>query len=382
MKKKKPVTDEDKKEFIRYYSNNEDELEMAGSNIRAAYKESVEYGLEKDWIEALNAKAYGCYGGNCVFDCDWEESKKCLLKLVELDGENNPFYYNTLGYIYYYGRCNKGVPQYDEAFKYFSVGAIAGIYESRYKIADMMISGNGALKNKGCAANIIISMYDDNYDIFCKGSYNGKFADISLRMGNLYEEGIGVEKNLELAYYHYVQARYAIDLRSRNSQKFGDTKVAEKINKAYERVRKQLPKNFFKKYMEFDNPAIFGLMLQGASGLDIELSYRKGRYYMRAKTLAAENDISDNLITVSEMEFCELADEVEVELFEISDISTDEFPAKAFITHIMYNDDDDRWEFYHGDFELLSFKCSAFIFRGRAWRDTTALWELRGDKTE
>ena len=366
--KKKPVSVKDKKEFITFFYEHAGELERADETVRQAYKHCVEEGVKKNWIEALTAKAYGCYGGNCVFDCDWEASRDCLLKLVEIDGENNPFYYNTLGYIYYYGRCNDGVPQYDEAFRYFSVGAIAGVFESRYKISDMLMSGNGALKNRRAAASIIFGMYDENYDIFCKGSYDGKFADVSLRMGALYETGAGVEKDLSLAYYHYLQADYAIKKRSAKAKQFGDGKVAENIAASVQRVKEQLPKDYFRDHMDFENPAMFGLMLQGCSGLDIELDYRRGRYFLRGKTLAAESDVSENLITIAEMEFCELADEVEMELFGVRDISTDEFPTKAFITHIMFNDETNCWEFYHGDYMLLSFGCDRFVFTGKCWR--------------
>ncbi len=366
--KKKPVSNKDKKEFIEYYTRNLSELAAADENVRNAYRQCVEEGVRKKWIEALSTKAYGCYGGNCVFECDWDTSKKLLEKLVELDGENNPFYYNTLGYIYYYGRCSQGVPDYDNAVKYFTVGAISGIFESRYKLADMLMSGNGVPKNRKAAATMIIGMYDENYDIFCKGGYDGKFADVSLRMGGLYEYGSGLEKNLELAYYHYLQARYAIKMRSGKYMQFGDGKVKERIDEAISRVRPLLPAEFFREYIEFENPVIFGLMLQGCSGLDIVLDYRKGRYFLRGRTLAAEDDVSENLITVAEMEFCELADEVEMELLGVRDVSEDVFPQKAFITHIMYDDEGERWEFYHGDYILLSFACSRFVFTGRFWR--------------
>lgn len=362
--KKKPVSDDDKKEFIEYYYENPQELEQSDENVKAAYRVCVEEGVSKDWIVALTAKAYACYGGNCIYECDWEASRDLLLRLVELDGENNPFYYNTLGYIFYYGRCNNGEPQYDEAFKYFSVGAIAGIFESRYKMADMLMGGKGVPKNLRSAATMIIGMYDENYDIFCKGGYDGKFADVSLRMGGLYEYGTGLEKNLELAYYHYLQAEYAIKLRSERYRQFGDGKVRERITQAAARVRAQLPEDFFKDHIEFENPAMFGLMLQGCSGLDIELDYRRGRYYLKGRTLAAQDDVEENLITVAEMEFCELADEVEMELVGVSDVSSDDFPQKAFITHILFDDETGLWEFYHGDYSLLSFKCTGFLFRG------------------
>lgn len=357
----------EKKEFIEYYYNNEKELSDSDASVKDKYRMYVEEGCKKEWIEALAAKAYGCYGGNCVFECDWAVSRDCFLKLVELDGENNPFYYNSLGYIYYYGRCNGGEPEYDKAFQYFTIGAVSGVYESRYKLADMISGGKGVPQNLKAAATMIISMYDENYDIFCKGNYDGKFADISLRMGGLYERGAGVEQNLDIAYYHYLQAKYAIEKRMETTDFYGDAKVKGRIEEALNRVRELLlqKEEYFVDKMEYESPAIFGLMLQGCAGLDIVMEYRKGKYFLSGKTLAAEDDVSENLITIAAMDYCELLKEAEMRITGIRELSTDEIPFKAFVTHIVYNDEADLWEFYHGDYMLLSFGCKSFIFTGK-----------------
>lgn len=83
-----------KKEYIENYVDNQDSVP---ADEREKFRAYVEEGCEKEWPVALDAKAYGCYGGNSIFKCDWNESLRCLLKLVELTEE--PFYYNTIGYI-------------------------------------------------------------------------------------------------------------------------------------------------------------------------------------------------------------------------------------------------------------------------------------------
>lgn len=364
--KEEMLTDQEKIELIKYYYSNEKELSKMDAAETEKYLRYVDEGCEKGWVDALVAKAYGCYGGNGVFSCDWEVSRDCFLKLIEIDGENDPFYYNSLGYIYYYGRCNNGEPEYDKAFQYFTIGAVSGIYESRYKLADMISGGKGVPKNLKAAATMIISMYDENYDIFCKGNYDGKFADVSLRMGGLYERGAGVDQNLDIAYYHYLQAAYAIKKRMEIGECYGDGKVKERIDEALIRVKAQLSEreDYFLDTMEYETPAIFGLMLQGCAGLDIVLEYRKGKYYLKGTTLAAEDDVAENLITIAAMNYCELHKEVEMRIRGIRDLSTEELPFKAFVTHIVYNDEEDLWEFYHGDYMLLSFGCKSFIFNG------------------
>ena len=111
------------------------------------YKQMVLQGVEKDWPEALEALAYASYGGNNVFPENWKKSEECLLRLIELSDAPNPAYYNTLGYIYYYGRTTNRVPQYEKAYQYFSIAAIDGLFEATYKTADMLIAGKGVPKN-------------------------------------------------------------------------------------------------------------------------------------------------------------------------------------------------------------------------------------------
>lgn len=361
-----PVTDEDKKKFIAYYAANIEELAAADESVREAYRSAVEEGLSADekWREALEAAAYGHYGGNCVYECSWELARDYLLELAARFGEEECLYYNSLGYIYYYGRCNGGKPEYDKALQYFTIAAVGGVFEARYKLADMMLYGKGLPVNKSGAARLILEMYDENYDIFCAGEYRGSFADISVRMGYIYENGFGVEQDINTAYYHYLQAEYAIKKRKAVRKEFGDDAVQSRIEEGLMRVRAQIPEEEFLGSVDFATPAILGLMLKSCSGLDITLDYRNGRYYIKGRTLAGTDELSENLITIVEMDFCELANEAELEIVGIRDVSTEDYPAKAFVTHIERNEDTGIWEFYHGDYLLLSFGCEKFVFDG------------------
>ncbi len=56
----------------------------------------------------LELKAYAYYGGNKFVKEDYKVSEQCLLELMKDGFDDN--YADTLGYIYYYGRVNNGVP--------------------------------------------------------------------------------------------------------------------------------------------------------------------------------------------------------------------------------------------------------------------------------
>lgn len=354
--------DYEKKFFINKFMDNNILLDSASEDEKRQYYEYVEEGCAKMWPIALEAKAYACYGGNSVYPCDWYASRDCLLKLIDLVGDENIFAYNTLGYIYYYGRCNDGVPEYDMAFKYFSIGAANGVYESMYKLADMFAGGKGVPKSLAAAAKIITGMYDENHDIFCNGDYSGKFADVALRMGALYEHGDGVDVEIEKAYHFYLQARYAIDKRIANYDYYGDMEVCKKIDDAIERVSKLLPEDFIKKNQTFQTPALLGIMLAESAGLDIELYIENGEYCLRVTRLASETMLNNILITLPQINYCEFTNEVILHVNGISNISTEELPFKAFITSIRHGDERLMWEFCCRDRVMLSFCCEEFVF--------------------
>ena len=322
----------------------------------------VEAGIAQNIEYALHFKAYACYGGNQYYPCDWKMSEECLLKLVELTG--NADYYNTLGYIYYYGRCNDGVPEYDKAFQYFSVGAACGVYESIYKLADMFLAGNGCLKNPEAGANLILSLYRENYDIFCDGVFDGKFADIALRVGGLLERGDGVPQNIEEAYGYYLEARLAIDKRTAEYKVFGDGKVKDKIYEAINRVLPQIPADFYREYQTLDAPGPIGLLLSHSVGLDIKVEWVRGYYRIFAKSYASEEVKGLALINVPEVGYCELTDHVCLYLSKDAEVLTkmEDVVFSAFITDIIPGEQENVWKFMCRDMVLFAVKCSEFYF--------------------
>ena len=223
----------------------ESDAAMNGSDDRriALYRIFAEELAEADNAHGLKAVGYGCYGGNRAFDCDWYRSRDCISRLFEIEEEmpDKAFLANTLGYIYYYGRCNGGVPEYESAYKYFSFAAFNEVYEAQYKIADMFKNGYGVAKSPETAKSIIGRLYNENIKYIRDGEFNCKFADVALRMGGMYAERDDNDgNNYEAALYYYTQAEFAIRMRMIEANYYGDSKVSDAISTALSSTKEKL----------------------------------------------------------------------------------------------------------------------------------------------
>lgn len=205
------------------------------SELRCIILELTELG----YANAISTLGYAYYGGNELFPCDWNKSRDCFLKLLEMDNvadSEKCRYANTLGYIFYYGRCNNGVPEYEKAYQYFALGAAGGVYESIYKLSDMYTHGYGVTKNTHVAMTLVDMVYTENLRLIKKGHFDCKFADAALRMGNLCRDGIIYDDE----YYYYTLADFAIRKRLAYDY-YGDAHVFSGIQKELARVRENRP---------------------------------------------------------------------------------------------------------------------------------------------
>ena len=226
------LSKEQKKTFIKYW---EDRYSEADEEIIALYRKYLEELCRVNSKFALRTKAFACYGhGNGYYAQDWDASMECLLKWFEMTG--SPAAANALGYMYYYGRCNNAVPQYEEAFRYFSVGAAGYMYESRYKLSDMFRHGYGVPKNEKIAASLIGEVYNETLPHILEGHTDTPFADAALRAGNIFRYGIGRDPDYDSAVYYYLQAKYAVHRRMRDTDQYGDQKVARSIDEALNEI--------------------------------------------------------------------------------------------------------------------------------------------------
>ncbi len=96
----------------------------------------------------------------------------------------------NLGYIYYYGRT--GEKDYEKAFKCFLKGALDGHIRSLYKIGDFY--RNGYFVDSDLKEAFII--YNRCAETMTEDAIPLVGADVFMRLGDCYYEGLGVEKDL------------------------------------------------------------------------------------------------------------------------------------------------------------------------------------------
>ena len=106
----------------------------------------------------------------------------------------------NLGYCYYYGRDVE--VNYQKAFHYFALGAFDGHLNSLYKIGDMYRNGYYVDKNPEEAFRI----YNRCYEALTQEAIPLVGADIMLRMGDCYYEGIGTLPDWTEALLFYQRA--------------------------------------------------------------------------------------------------------------------------------------------------------------------------------
>lgn len=138
-------------------------------------------------VAALNLGAY-YYLGKYV-EQDYKRAYE-LYKIAADAGEIRAIC--NCGYCFYYGRHQE--IDYEEAFKYFALGAL--LYEDAnclYKLGDMYLNGFGTEKNEKYAYIMYSNALKCSEDDEC-------IADAQFRVGKCLLRGIGVEKDVEKAH--------------------------------------------------------------------------------------------------------------------------------------------------------------------------------------
>ena len=224
------------------YKYSDSDIDSQPEKVQELFKQCLDGLCEKNISDGFEKRAYCYYCGTKIYPQNWMNARDDLEKICELsDDKTAAGAANSLGYIYYYGRCTGGVPEYDKAFKYFSIGHAYGYYESTYKLADMFLNGYGVRKNEKTAFRLYSNVYESNYKHFIAEDFRCNFADAALRMGNCYMRGIGCHKNPLAALEYFLKAELAIKKRTEKFDDYGDDVVSANIRKALAEARKEYP---------------------------------------------------------------------------------------------------------------------------------------------
>ena len=202
------------------------------------YHDNLLKNAEKGDKGSMRTLGYEYYEGTNTFPLDPFQSEYWLKKYYDATGDSDVAI--TLGYIYYYGRTNNGIPEKEKAFQFFAIGHFAGhYYEATYKLADCYVKGYGTPICYEAAYNLVTSIYKDTLNIFLYDSFS-KFADVALRLGRYFLEGIHVKKDLYESYLYFLEAKVALNQRLKAGEYIGDRGLAYKVNNLLNFVKDQL----------------------------------------------------------------------------------------------------------------------------------------------
>lgn len=242
------------------------------------YQKNLLINVEENDYLSIRTLGYEYYEGTNGFPVDSEKALYWLEKYF--NKTNDPNVARTLGYIYYYGRTTNGVPQKDKAFQYFAIGHIAGhYYEATYKLADCYLKGYGTPVCHQAAYNLVKGIYDENLEYFLEGD-NAKFADVALRLGSYYKDGVYVKKDLKEAQSHLLDAKVAIKTRLEHMEYLGDRSVAMAISHCLEETEKELD---IKERVIKDGGYLLSNPISGYENEDYEISLSDGAVYLTIK---------------------------------------------------------------------------------------------------
>ncbi len=226
LPQKREYTVWQKKAFFQRWCE-EDALRDADDLYVGLFKRIVEELCDAGDADALEWMSYAYYGnGMYPYSQNWEKSMEYLLRWLEAEPSGQCA--NTLGYMYYYGRVSDGVPDYEKAFKYFSIGAAAGYYESVYKMSDMFFHGYGVPKSEKIAEDLLWRIYPKHIKLLVDGCFDNRFPDIAYRLGNIWRS----QGSYDAAVDMYLQAQYGIRKRIETIDQYGDRSVAKRIDEA------------------------------------------------------------------------------------------------------------------------------------------------------
>ena len=354
---------EEMKDYIRFF-NDDHFVKEASEKQLALARKFIDQLCAEDSGLALYTKGYACYGGNRLYACDWNMSRDCITRLYEK--KDDPHYANTLGYIYYYGRCNGGVPEYDKAFHYFGIAAANGLYEGMYKLADMYRHGYACKKSDRTARALYGMVYDDSIKSFLKGKH-ANFADAALRMGNVFAKGIDEKADPTDAYHYYVQADYAAKLRAQENDFFGNTTVVINIQKALEKTREQLPEDYLKDHMSYEIPWLFRQLTEENNRCELrKITNAGGHTELIAKRIPTRSvpEPENILVTIPQLSFCARTVEVSFTIEDTAEVWFKDDADTARFDFCDWNSVENRYEFYYDDNLVAWSKSDEYRFYG------------------
>jgi len=349
---------------IAEYTRDED-LKKASPEERALFKDFVKKLYRLGDVQAMRILAWSYYEGNVCYRRNWNKAKDLLLEIFEKIGD--PAAANSLGYIYYYGHCNNGVPQYEEAFKYFSYAALDGIDESIYLVADMLIHGTGVRKNVDMGMEMLVTGYRETLIDICQGNFDSRFAEYAYRMGIASKEGLIYGLGNRDSYRFFLEAKLALEKRKKLNFS-SDKEKLEDIEAVLAEMSETLNLDLDRDEIKADYPIFINQMYDDKFPVKVGIYKKKGAsdYTLKISRFSfndilggikrdldedlAEEYVPKILVTYPELSYCDIVSEIEFRLEEGQILKMPEDKTFFYSDGFRKNEMTNAMEFYaHGE---------------------------------
>lgn len=221
------------------------ELDTADATKRLP--ECVVNVIEDLYLEAVNDEDNAGYAYNNLGiiyylgrakDKDYE---KCIYYLEKAAALNNPLAIENLGFCYYYG-----LQDYEKAYNWFVKASLYGGHEATMKLGDMFRSGQYVDKDENM---VRVCYFKAKEYLNCSLSATFKReGSVYERIGDLYYEGIGVDKDADQAYALYQIAERGLIQQIREGDPWSSDhlkKVQERLAELKTKISDALPKYDF-----------------------------------------------------------------------------------------------------------------------------------------
>ena len=348
-----------KRHIINSYED-ETELLQAPAKERALYRKCVMDLYRQGDVQAMKILAWGYLEGCSIFRQSTKQAEQYLRRLFQRSGD--PFAANALGVIYYHALTGKKEPDLEKAYQYFSYGALAGIDESLFSLGNMLIHGQGTVKNVDMGMNLIVDGYKDTLQRFSEGEYDNRFADYAFYMGRICRENIILGMGLRDACKFYMEAEFAIRKRMAVNILFRDEQLAVDIRKGLEEVRANFGVDDKKSVLRADFPIYISHMFEDRMPIRVSIFKKQTHYYLkmsRFRLLPGEE--SQVLVAFPELSYVNLVKDLEFRLEEPGAIKIPETGETFLAEGFMKNEHTGALEFYFGGECIAAVEAKWFV---------------------
>lgn len=250
----------------------DDDLKEATPEAIALYRDFVRRLYRVGDVHAIRILAFGYMDGGAAYRQNFELARIYMQELYDRTGD--PLAANALGYLYYYGLTNNGIPQYDKAFPLFSYGVLDGIDESVYMAAIMLIHGRGTVKNIDMGLNLLVDGYRNCLYDFCREIFDCRFAEFAMHMGDCCLDGVIYGMGMKDAYRFFLEAQYAAEKR----REAGDPLAVvdeEKIERTLSYIREQVELDPARNELKADFPVYINQIYEDRYPVRVSITENK-----------------------------------------------------------------------------------------------------------